>query len=527
MDILRLLGKDQYDAAMGAASPSAANVFATINDLSGLGDNIYTVDGVLTGARIVDLAANNLEFDTGAGGKMVVSATPGGPPATKEMDIYTNSTGAFIEAKGVAGPGGTPLRIIGGTQPGVRGISLETPDNITQWYGSNNTQALIHDASAVNTTDKTATWRDLSGTVAYLTDITGAADSIYTNDGSIPAATTRTVTIADDSVVTFTAPTFGTILSLDGATGKVTIPGLLDPTGLELSSTTANPSASQTTFWAKTGDLARPYWGDTEKLALFSDLIADDQTLSDVLGLGNSTGANNISVNEGQSIVYNTAAGGPFTGNLSGPTLTGNVTWTLPVGGGTLALLTDIPAELDGIYTADGTVGAANRRVLLTDKVIFSTTALLGGIVINETSGTLPNKLSLATGGTTTVTGVDRLTLGAAVANGQFHGGTLTNDGIIEVSTRLSIGVGAAQHFVLSSAGVVVRGLTDLNLFDIDYSADKVGIGEATPASKLTVSGGDAEVTGGTNGVILEDRTSGTRYRVYIDSTGTLFTEAA
>jgi len=46
MDILRVLGKDQYDAAMNAASPAAANPFATIADLGDSG--IYGPSSSLT-----------------------------------------------------------------------------------------------------------------------------------------------------------------------------------------------------------------------------------------------------------------------------------------------------------------------------------------------------------------------------------------------------------------------------------------------------------------------------------------------
>ena len=48
-----------------------------------------------------------------------------------------------------------------------------------------------------------------------------------------------------------------------------------------------------------------------------------------------------------------------------------------------------------------------------------------------------------------------------------------------------------------------------------------VGIGTASPASKLTVDTGDVEVIGDTNGVILESP-DGTRYRVTVANGGTL-----
>ena len=52
-----------------------------------------------------------------------------------------------------------------------------------------------------------------------------------------------------------------------------------------------------------------------------------------------------------------------------------------------------------------------------------------------------------------------------------------------------------------------------------------VGIGTTSPASKLTVTGGDAEVTGSDKGLILESP-NGTRYRIQVDNSGNLTTTA-
>ncbi len=60
---------------------------------------------------------------------------------------------------------------------------------------------------------------------------------------------------------------------------------------------------------------------------------------------------------------------------------------------------------------------------------------------------------------------------------------------------------------------------------DIILTSDKVGIGTTNPASKLTVTGGDAEVTGSDKGLILESP-NGTRYRIKVDNSGNLTTTA-
>ena len=48
-----------------------------------------------------------------------------------------------------------------------------------------------------------------------------------------------------------------------------------------------------------------------------------------------------------------------------------------------------------------------------------------------------------------------------------------------------------------------------------------MGLGSANPQSKIEVNGGDVEVKGSTNGIILESP-DGTRYRVTVANGGTL-----
>lgn len=75
-----------------------------------------------------------------------------------------------------------------------------------------------------------------------------------------------------------------------------------------------------------------------------------NQSLSDTLAVGNQTGANDISVDTGQSIIFNNSS---FTAQIIEPTLTGDISLTLPSSTGTIALVSDIPSTL---YTGDGTL---------------------------------------------------------------------------------------------------------------------------------------------------------------------------
>lgn len=87
--------------------------------------------------------------------------------------------------------------------------------------------------------------------------------------------------------------------------------------------------------------------------------------LSEILANGNTTGATDISVDSGQSIIYNNSS---FTATISEPTLAANIVLTLPATTGTVALLSDITANnelteilTNGNTTSDGqTIDALN-----------------------------------------------------------------------------------------------------------------------------------------------------------------------
>jgi len=72
------------------------------------------------------------------------------------------------------------------------------------------------------------------------------------------------------------------------------------------------------------------------------------------------------------------------------------------------------------------------------------------------------------------------------------------------------------------------EGLNNSAVFFLDAGKDAIGMGTSSLATgvRLTVAAADAEITGDGNGLILADRTTSTRYRIYMDG-GVLSTETA
>jgi hypothetical protein len=236
--------------------------------------------------------------------------------------------------------------------------------------------------------------------------------------------------------------------------------------------------------------------------------LGGGETFAQTLALGNSTGANNISIDEGQSIVYNTAAGGPFTGNLSGPTLTGNHVWTLPNATGTIALTSDIPSITDdriprgtGTTVEDGTwTNVGNDLIPVTDgSNIGSATEGIGTLFMSSTIdyGSNLNFVNSATTHTTFGTN------GSAIFN-------------------------AAQN---SAADFNVKGDTEANLLFVDVSLNRVGIGGLPTFGVLEViksSGGEAmrlQSTAST-GFRMKNTVVGDEVHIGSDANNTFFRRA-
>jgi hypothetical protein len=493
MDILRFLPNNEYQAAINANAPTALNPFVTIADLAGLGNNIYNADGVLTGNRNVDLAGNDLTFDTGGGGKISISENPSGPPATRNMEIYVNTTEAVIAGLGTTTPGGTPVRIIGGVQPGSRGIVLETPINIIEWFHATNTQGLIHDASAISGSDKTATWRNLSGTVAYLSDIPAAPTTLYSGNSTIGAG--RVATITD--TLSFTgsgAPSATGLVSITNSTAAIaTSRGLsITVNGANTTNEGINLSVSGATT-------------NRSIVITSGEIFQSAEEVKNVFGYNVpshldgtvSVGANNNSTMDINFHSHNRGRTGTHYG-FQYTTTTGSGGAGSTIYGVHSTVGTNLSTNVAGYFLGYGRTSAATAY----------------GV---QAEGRVPND-EVHTG---TIYGVHSLvSVNNAAASGNILVATRSHANLNVNGSDTNYLYGHQIDLNVAAGAAVNNDAIGLDV-NISNSGTVTGLFLAARFNK------DIEVTGGTNGVILEDRTSGTRYRVYIDATGVLHTEAA
>jgi len=149
--------------------------------------NIYNSDDTLTGNRTLNGGGNSLTLTNLS--TFSVNETSG----TLELRSATglnlvNGTGNSSNMNLTqAGTGNIAMRAVSGR------ITQRSGQNRIDWQGSG-AGILQHLFPVINGT-KSATWRDLSGTVAYLSDIPAATgDGIYDGSGTVPTTTTVTVT---------------------------------------------------------------------------------------------------------------------------------------------------------------------------------------------------------------------------------------------------------------------------------------------------------------------------------------------
>jgi hypothetical protein len=275
---------------------------------------------------------------------------------------------------------------------------------------------------------------------------------------------------------------------------------------------------------------------------------------SDALA-ANTTGSNSLAVGQ-QSLIANTTGAGNCAVGTS--TLFRNTT-----GGGNTAL--GLFALFDNVSSSDNT--ALGSRALL-PATAGSNTAVGRQSLGNSTTGPSNTAIGIRSGnliadGSANAVTTNSIYVGSdtrALASGQTNQIVIGHLAIGAGSNSVTLGNDSVTLTQLKGNVVVQRGAQDTTNFerlgmrwdsttakvgtskggsgqprDLALEADSierlrvlasngnVGLGTQAPASRLTVSGGDAEVTDSASGIILKSP-DGTRWRVTISNLGILTT---
>lgn len=226
----------------------------------------------------------------------------------------SNDTSAAIYGRGDnTANGGTAYGVFGhgvnaggdGTVVGVRGLAARTGSG-----AAGPSRAVAGQFTATTTTITVG-----KSSYAVLADVTatGASNAATVYAGSFTATGAATSPVAYGVYATATGAVLNYAGYFQGDTyiaGKLTVTGLIDPTGLALTPVAANPGGAlaASTIWSNTVDSNKLYFG-ADALALVSSTVPTSRTVSTQYSL---TGGGALSGDLTLNLVNDTASPGNF-----------------------------------------------------------------------------------------------------------------------------------------------------------------------------------------------------------------------
>ena len=377
---------------------------------------------------------------------------------------------ATFDADMTLGDSPTDAITMNGTLAGATPLSFEGATSDV-----NETTFAITDPTA----DRTITFQDASGTVAFLSDVAVTTNSTLLGDGTGGDPLRINLSNANTWTGTQTLPVTaaqGDALIASTNAGTTTIDAARIGAGLTDAQVNDNLTINGGTVDASPIGATTPSTGGFTTLAATSTITGGSSL---TLGDDATPTAGTVVLND------NTSANG-FEGTiLTVAALTADRTYTLPDADGTIALVGNVSVSTDATLTGDGTVGTPlgidlTNANTWTGTQTLPTTAAQGDALIASTNA-----------GTTTI---DAARIGAGLTDAQVNDNLTINGGTVDASP-----IGATTP---STGGFTTLAATST----------------ITGGSSLTL-GDDATPTAGT--VVLNDNTSANGFE------GTILTVAA
>lgn len=221
--------------------------------------------------------------------------------------------------------------------------------------------------------------------------------NIDLNSGSTLISSDGTVTVNDDLDVFGDGYIFGNF----GISGKLTVDGLIDPTGLVLVEQATvpggTPTSGSSTIWIRNAD---GYLIITDELGVDNEFIpgggGGSQDLNSVLGFGDTTDGLNIELTSGSLLTSTSGATGTALGITAGAGSAGDG-GTINIAGGTSAGGGDAgDISITGGSSAASTGDGGN--VIITGGATAGATGTSGNIQLTTPSGHSPANIVLSVG---------------------------------------------------------------------------------------------------------------------------------